>query len=228
MGWITTTDTWLSESEQMNNAQLVANHFIATGWHPYAISALCGNMSHESSINPDIWEFGYGHSLSRGYGLVQWTPASKYIDWATGAGYEWDNGDSQLARIDYEADQNIQWINDGYYKRYHTRYGTGHKYNFSFAQFRANSVKLSVSALTEAFMWNYEGPAFSAGNKSLSLRQSSANNFYANLDWSGSGIVIIPPSDGNPGSDEGTETTIRDKKDALVHMLLADTIHGWR
>jgi hypothetical protein len=221
MAWITTTDTWLTQSEQLSNSQLVANHFIATGWHPYSISALCGNMSHESSVNPDIWEFGYGHSLSRGYGLVQWTPASKYIDWANGAGLPWDNGDSQLARIDYEADQNIQWIANGYQLRYGN---STPKYDFSFADFRSNKPNLDVRSLAEAFMWNYEGPAFSAGQSSLSGRQDFAVLCSTTLDWSGSGVVINP----DPGGGGDTGDNNKKKNQALIHMLLADTIHGWR
>ena len=180
MAWITTEDQWLSESQSLQNAQLVANHF-AGKWSPQAISALCGNMRHESSINPNIWEFGYGHSWDRGYGLVQWTPASKYINWAQGEGLPWEHGDSQLSRIDYEVEQNIQWIADGHRRRYQKE----SKYDFSFASFRANSENLTVSQLTEAFMWNYEGPAYSAGLNSLADRQAFANKCFNTLKFEG-------------------------------------------
>lgn len=181
MPWITTEDTWLTEAESLSNAQLVADHFAAT-WSKEAICALCGNMRHESSLNPNIWEFGYGHSLSRGYGLVQWTPASKYIDWATAAGLDWTLGDSQLARIDFEADQSIQWIANGYQLRYGN---STPKYDFSFAEFRSNSVGLDVPSLTEAFMWNYEGPSFTAGNDSLAGRQAFAQTCLTTLTFNG-------------------------------------------
>src|SRR5213595_390589 len=109
MPWISINDTFLTQDQQLNNAQLVINHFVST-WKPEAISALCGNMSHESSINPDMHELGYGDSPDRGYGLVQWTPMTKYTDWATANGLNYADGDSQLARIDYEVNNNIQWI----------------------------------------------------------------------------------------------------------------------
>jgi murein DD-endopeptidase MepM/ murein hydrolase activator NlpD len=196
MGWISTSDKWLTESQSLNNAQLVAEHFGAS-WHPNSICALCGNMRHESSLNPNIWEYGYGHSLSRGYGLVQWTPASKYINWANGQGLPPYNGDSQLARMDYEIEQNIQWIPNGL----QARYGKGSKYNFSFADFRSNKGNYSVSQLTEAFMWNYEGPAYSAGINSLADRQAFANKCASTLDFSGgdgsvtNGYEFIYPTD---------------------------------
>ena len=82
MAWISDYQRWLSESESLQNAQLVANHLIPQGWTKESVSALCGNMRHESSINPDMYEFNYAWEDNRGYGLVQWTPRSKYWDWA--------------------------------------------------------------------------------------------------------------------------------------------------
>jgi LysM repeat protein len=181
--WYDTADDWLTQDQQLNNAQLVADHFKGTDWKKESIAALCGNMAHESSLNPNIYEFGYNHSLDRGYGLVQWTPASKYIDWANANGLPYDKGDSQLARMDYEVNQNIQWIADGLQRRY----GQGDKYDFSFADFRANTGAYTVEELTEAFMWNYEGPAYSAGTDSLSSRQSFARLCFDTLDWTGTG-----------------------------------------
>lgn len=133
----------------------------------------------------------YNHSLDRGYGLVQWTPASKYIDWATAAGLDWPQGDSQLARIDYEVNQNIQWIANGH----QVRYGQGNKYDFSFADFRANVPGLTVSELAEAFMWNYEGPAYDAGLSSLDGRQAFAVTCSTSLTFGGG--PIVPPADKN-------------------------------
>ena len=74
MAWISEYQRWLSESESLQNAQLVANHLIPQGWTKESVSALCGNMRHESSINPDMYEFNYAWGDDRGYGLVQWTP----------------------------------------------------------------------------------------------------------------------------------------------------------
>jgi hypothetical protein len=63
-----------------------------------AISALCGNMSGESTLNPNLYEQGYNHSLSRGYGLVQWTPATKLMDWCNANSLSWSDGDAQLIK----------------------------------------------------------------------------------------------------------------------------------
>ncbi len=179
MGWINTEDKWLSEEESLLNAQLVIGHF-AQSWTRNAIAAMCGNMRIESSINPNVWEYGYGHSIERGYGLTQWTPASKYLNWATGEGFQYDDGYSQLMRIEYEILQGIQW-------------GPLAKYNnISFLDFTRSNE--SVSWLTQAFIWCYERPLQSAGIESTPARIAFAERVYTELDWG-----QVPP-DNDPRS----------------------------
>jgi len=173
--WITGYRNWLSEADSLNNAQMVANHFKGTDWTKEAIAAMCGNMRHESSINPDMYEYGYDWSADRGYGLVQWTPRSKYWDWAVSRGLNPELGDSQLARIDYEVDNNIQWIPRSSYN------------NMTFAQFRQNSGGWSVEYLTEAFTWGYERPNQQAGEASMPDRKAFAMRCFNELDWDGTG-----------------------------------------
>lgn len=175
MAWISDYQRWLSEEESLQNAQLVANHFSNAGWSPESISALCGNMRHESSINPDMYEYGYDWSADRGYGLVQWTPRSKYWNWAVSRNLPPRDGNSQLARIDYEVDQNIQWIPIA-------------DYNYmTFAEFRSNAGNWSVSYLTEAFTWSYERPNRQAGQDSMPSRKAFANRVFTELSFDGVG-----------------------------------------
>lgn len=175
MPWIDGYQVWLSESQSRNNAQLVINHFANTDWTGEALSALCGNMRHESSINPNMYEYGYDWSANRGYGLVQWTPRSKYWDWAVARGLTPEDGDSQLARIDYEVENNIQWIPIA-------------RYNYmTFAEFRSNAGNWSVEYLTEAFTWSYERPNATAGENSMPDRVAFAQRVYTELDLSGTG-----------------------------------------
>lgn len=204
--WIHPSDVWLTNDQSMNNAQIVANHLIASGWTSNAISALCGNMAHESSINPDIWEYGYNHSLNRGYGLVQWTPASKYIDWANASGLAWDNGDSQLSRIDWEKQNGEQWI-------------TKSAYPLTFDQFAVSTQ--DPQYLTEVFMNNYERPNAYAGAMSLPARKSFAQQCFTSLDWSGQGTVINPPPSGGG-------TTPLKNNNTLIALLLSDALNGWK
>ena len=186
MAWVNEYQTWLTDSQSLQNAQMVVNFLSGKDWSKEAIAALIGNMRHESSINPNMYEYGYAWDDDRGFGLVQWTPRSKFWNWGLGKGYsetELRSGDSQLARIDYEVDNNIQYIPNGH----SARYGYESKYDFSFADFRQNTQGLTVNQLTEAFMWNYEGPAYSAGTGSLGERQAFANRAFNELDWSGTG-----------------------------------------
>lgn len=177
--WIDDYQRWLSEPESLHNAQLVANHFTGTDWTRNSLSAMLGNMRHESSVNPNMYEYGYDWSANRGFGLVQWTPRSKYWDWATARGLEPRNGNSQLARIDYEVLNNIQYIPTSSYPE-------------TFAEFRTS--KKSLDYLTNAFCWNYERPNRQAGEESMSSRIAFANRCYNELDWTGTGGGTTPPS----------------------------------
>ena len=200
MVWVNEYQTWLTEAQSLQNAQMVVNFLSGKDWSKEAIAALIGNMRHESSINPNMYEYGYEWIDDRGFGLVQWTPRSKFWDWGVSQGYseeELRSGDSQLARIDYEVDNNIQYIPNGH----SARYGYESKYDFSFADFRKNTQGLTVDQLTEAFMWNYEGPAYSAGTGSLGERQAFANRAFNELDWSGTG-------DGGENPEEPEEPSI--------------------
>lgn len=172
MAWISEYQRWLSESESLQNAQLVANHLIPQGWTKESVSALCGNMRHESSINPDMYEFNYAWGDDRGYGLVQWTPRSKYWNWAESRNLPPRNGDSQLARIDYEVEQNIQWISTPNYPE-------------TYAQFRSSTK--SMDYLVPCFTWNYERPNAESGQQSMPDRIAFAKRCLNELDFSGSG-----------------------------------------
>lgn len=176
MDWIAPYQQILTETQALNNAQIVADHFAGTDWTRESLSAMLGNMKHESSVNPNMYEFGYSWNADRGFGLVQWTPRSKYWDWATARGLEPRSGNSQLERINFEVDNNIQWIAKA------TNFN-----GLTFAEFRSNSRGLTVAELTEAFTWGYERPNASAGRESMPARIAFAQLAYDTLDWSGTG-----------------------------------------
>lgn len=220
MTWLAPYQVWLTEEQSLSNAQLVVNHFVDTDWTREALAAMIGNMRHESSINPNMYEYGYDWADDRGYGLVQWTPRSKYWDWAVANNLDPEDGDSQLARIDYEVDNNIQWIANGHA----VRYGLSDKYDFSFADFRTNAHGLTVEALTEAFMWNYEGPAYEAGTSSLPARQQFAGVAHTALDWDGTGGgdgPTPPPSGHRPEVVDTTKTVYQyeEVQQEMIHQV---------
>lgn len=96
---------YLTQAETDHNAELILAWFWARGWSANAICAMLGNMQWESGANPGIWN-GLDPD-SQTYGLVQWYPYTKYSNW-WGPGWE-NNGYAQCARIQYEANNNIQW-----------------------------------------------------------------------------------------------------------------------
>ena len=74
-------------------------------------------------------------------GLVQWTPYTKYTNWASGDPSTMDNN---LARILYEVQNNLQWI-------------ATQSYNYSFSDFTHSQD--TAYNLAMAFLTNYERPA---------------------------------------------------------------------
>lgn len=206
MAWVSDYQRWLSETESLNNAQMVADHFAGSDWTKEAISALCGNMRHESSINPNMYEYGYAWEDNRGYGLVQWTPRSKMWDWATAAGLDPAMGDTQLARIDYEVENNIQWIPISRYN------------GMTFTEFRQNAGGWSVEYLTEAFTWSYERPNATAGEESMPGRKAFAVKAFTELDWTGTGS-------GGGGTNPPPQGSTDNK---IFHLWLSGALPNWR
>ena len=97
-------------ASQLETAQQIWHYFTSRGWTPEAVAGLLGNMQSESGIIADRWESDKVGDLARGYGLVQWTPATKYIDWAKQNGLVYQEVISQCKRLEYEVENNIQWF----------------------------------------------------------------------------------------------------------------------
>ena len=138
---------YLSESQQLHNAQNVITLLYKSGkgWTKESICAILGNMSQESNVNPNLYEKGFSWSQDKGYGLVQWTPRSKYWNWATSNGLEPKSATSQIKRISYEIDNNVQWIKK-------------QSYPLTFKEFVTNAKNKDIDYLTRCFMINYERP----------------------------------------------------------------------
>lgn len=120
----------------------------------YVVSAMCGNFSRESNINPGVYE-GLrvvpltDNSVYGGYGLGQWTNAPRLgvtrrtalVEWLRSNGYADDSGPGQLAFLVYEN----TWYRNGY----------GANFN-SLSDFLA-STSTDVQMLTYAYMQGWEG-----------------------------------------------------------------------
>lgn len=164
MPWIS-GNRYLSMNEMTINAQEIMNQLTSRGWTKNAVAGMLGNMQSESTINPGIWE-SLSPNVKRGYGLVQWTPATKLISWAEGQGLDYTSGDVQLQRIDWEVANNQQWIATS-------------QYPMSFQEFKVST--LTPEYLAQVFIRNYERPL----NSNQPIRSTQARYWYDNLDGSG-------------------------------------------
>ena len=145
-------------------------------------------MQRESTINPGIWQdLDQYQNQNNGYGLVQWTPARNYLDWCFENSLESRKMESNLARIDYELANGLQWIETN-------------KYPISFSEFTKSTE--SPSVLAEMFLLNYER----AGVSALEERQQNANYWYKYLSGN------EPPSGGDDPDIPITPTTTKKRK----------------
>ena len=186
---------YLTQSQMETNARYVFNYLLPRGWSINAIAGLLGNFQTESGINPGIWQSLNEGNTSGGYGLVQWTPATKYLNWCSDNGLEPSHMDSALSRIEYELANGIQ-------------YAKTSAYPITFGQFKVSNE--SPYYLGQAFMKNYERPK----NQSTTKRGEQALAWYKFLtgsSWSDSG---------SSGSGTGTGTGTTPKKRKSMSLLL--------
>lgn len=176
--WIS-KNAYLTRSEMEHNAKLVWQYFGSRGWTLNAVCAMLGNMETESTINPGIWESLSAYS--GGYGLVQWTPYTKYANWA-GGGWQ-NNGNMECERIIWEKDNGEQWFSNPAV--------TPSSPPISFKEFSTST--LPVETLANYFLWYYEHP----GNPNQPNRAEQALYWYEFL------------KDTSPGTPSPTPTTKR-------------------
>ena len=139
------------------------------GWTVNAVAGFLGNVQHESTINPGRWQSDDVGNTSNGYGLVQWTPATKYINWLF-LGSDPSTMDNNLKRIRYElAHPSVQWIKTN-------------AYPLSFKQFTQSTE--TPEYLASCWLKNYERAGVAAEAK----RRKYARFWYEYLGG------ITPPT----------------------------------
>ncbi|MBM7689545.1 hypothetical protein BCR24_12310 [Enterococcus ureilyticus] len=93
-------------TDQEKNAWGIWRFFKNKGWTEQSIAGMLGNIQSESGIMPDIDELSGGG----GYGLTQWTPKSKLVNWCNEHGLDHRTLDTQCRRIQWEMENNQQWF----------------------------------------------------------------------------------------------------------------------
>ena len=108
-------NAYLTMEEMQTNAKYIYKFFSDYGWSLNAIAGMLGNMQTESTINPGIWQNLDSGNTELGYGLVQWTPATKIINYLNTIGYSQGDIKGQCMRIVYELETGMQWISTTLY-----------------------------------------------------------------------------------------------------------------
>lgn len=167
----------MTQSEMEQNATEIYNQLRGYGWTLNAICAVLGNMQHESYLNPAQWQIGYDiGSQSAGYGLVQFTPSTKYTNWANEQGYDITVGEHQVYAIDTQP--------------WGTEYIPTRSFPLSYSEFKVSDKDLDY--LTEAFLRNYER----AGVEALNDRLQYASEWYEYFN--GTPVPPTPPTPPTP------------------------------
>lgn len=173
---ITSGNRFLTLDEMKGNAQYIMDFLLERDWTKNAISGLLGNLQSESTINPEIWQNleSYDHDPfatveGHGYGLVQWTPFNKFTIWASENLMDYKLMDTQLARILYEVENNLQWFG-------------GYSSEMTFKEFSQSTE--TPEFLAEVFIKTYEHPA----DPDQPIRGTQARYWYDTLTGDG-----LPP-----------------------------------
>jgi len=147
------------------NALYICDRLIESGWSLNAISGLLGNTQSESGINSGIWENLDNSDVTRGYGLVQWTPSTKFTNWCIENDYDILDMGSAVNRIKFEVENNIQFTST-------TQYG------ITFAEFTISED--SAYNLGIIFLHNYEKPTV-IDTQEENERGEQSQNWYVFL-----------------------------------------------
>lgn len=139
--WIA-KNTYLTEAEMQHNAKIIYRYLLPKGWTLEAIAALIANFECESTVSPARWQSGNYGNMSGGYGLAQWTPATKFTNWA---GSDWEtNHNKQLDFLQYHLEHPSEhWVKRAPYN------------NWTITQFAASTE--DPYTLACVFCWDYEG-----------------------------------------------------------------------
>lgn len=185
-----------TDQEAIDNGMEFLSILMSLGFTKEACAGIWGNVGNEGGYNPWMWEgnqqiastdsYNLDVSRSHGYGLFQYTPASKYVWDATCQSFAGfspnyldiagtpNDGNAQVYAMDYLARQGDYFINPN------------HNFPLSYSDYMSSTQ--SPEYLAEAWMWNYERPSTQYGEQSLPNRRADARYWY-DL-WGG----VVPPT----------------------------------
>lgn len=164
VSWIQTAESdqrHMTEQETYNNAICITAFLSSKGFTTAAIAAVIANSEYESAgINPNCWQ-NFTISPGNGYGIFQYTPSTKYMDYARENNIDRNDADQNgNGQLQYLIDKDGEW---------------GGTYPITWEGFQKMT---DPTAATEAFMRNFERPGSYA---SLPTRQERARYWFAEI-----------------------------------------------
>lgn len=189
---------WISGNMRLSRSEMDSNaikfYYVMTrlGCSYNSILGMLANIEIESYINPGIWE-----DLRvewRGYGLTQWSPYTKYSDWA-GIGWE-NNGQKECERIIYESNYGIsQWDANQWFSNWYAPYvGYPEIPPMSFFDY-VHETAVSPKVLADYWLLYYEHPGESNIPNRIAQHQSLVD-YYNTLLGGGGPVPPVPPTPG--------------------------------
>lgn len=138
----------LTQEEKEYNANLMMKFLRKNGFTKFAAAGAVGNAWAESQMNPGRWQDDT--EWSGGYGLMQWTPYTKYSEWA---GADWqNNGPLECERLIYEREQGLQFYPSTQYPQWtYRRYCT-------IEPEEGLTINETINMCAEIWVYNYLRP----------------------------------------------------------------------
>lgn len=166
IGEVTSSNAWLNEIQMEDNAKYIWTWLKDSGWSEQAAAGFLGNTRIESGHNPGIYENLDHGNMQRGFGLVQWTPAKIFHDWAKQSGQKVDSIDAQLSAVN--GDVLKHWIPTS-------------DYQLSYETFKKSTM--NPYHLANAFLLNFERPANARGQLTYMNTGSEITNPTKRGEW---------------------------------------------
>jgi len=168
---------------QQDTAKTIFAQLLANGFSRGTAAGILGNAQAESGIIADRWEGDRVGNMAGGYGLLQWTPASKLIDWA-GSQAKAAQLQTQINRIIYEVNNGVQFAKPGQ----------------SFRAWAGSNITPEQAA--DDFVRYYERPAV----VNSTTRQQFARQWYNYLAGTGASSTPAAPAPAQAKNKDGSLT----------------------
>jgi hypothetical protein len=202
---------WRWEADYLKVNWVDGDRINPDGTHSLNHETLQFYYDHPEIYRPGTRETSRSYYRYPGYGLVQWTPHSKFIDWCenkngkqnpTGKVLQWWDIESQLLRIHWESENGQQWIK---------KEAVG---KISFKDFTHSTD--DVRYLAEAFLRSYERPNIT--EDTIRRRANQAEKWFNYLK--------TIPAGSTPTLDVNTTSSISTSKSegsVLINNLTIDS-----